>query len=129
MKKYFWALACLAAGLSAASAQAKKHYGGFVGPETQYSPTTVAEVKNLSDDARVMLQGNIISSMGDEDYMFKDSTGTIKVEIDKKKWDGMTVTPQDMVDIRGKVDKHWFGEPEIDVKSISLVSQPMSAAK
>ena len=129
MKKYFWALACVAAGLSVASAQAKKHYGGFVGPEMQYSPTTVAEVKNLSDDARVMLQGNIISSMGDEDYMFKDSTGTIKVEIDKKKWDGMTVTPQDTVDIRGKVDKHWFGEPEIDVKSISLVSQPMSATK
>ena len=54
-EKIFLALACLAAGLSAASAQAKKHYGGFVGPETQYSPTTVAEVKNLSDDARVML--------------------------------------------------------------------------
>ena len=34
MKKYFLALACLAAGLSVASAQAKKHYGGFVGPET-----------------------------------------------------------------------------------------------
>ena len=110
------------AALSAVSVQAKKHYGGFVGPETEYSPTTVAEVKNLSDDARVMLQGNIISSMGDEDYMFQDSTGTIKVEIDKKEWDGLTVTPQDTVDIRGKVDKHWFGDPEIDVKSLSLVT-------
>lgn len=115
--------------VSAVAVQAKKYHGGFIGPEAEYSSVTVAEVKNLSDDARVMLQGNIISRMSDDDYMFKDSTGSIKVEIDKKDWDGLTVTPQDVVDIRGKVDKHWFGEPEIDVKSLSLVAQPMSATK
>ncbi|MDI5434721.1 NirD/YgiW/YdeI family stress tolerance protein, partial [Salmonella enterica subsp. enterica serovar Kentucky] len=40
-------------------------------------------------------------------YVFKDATGTINVDIDHKRWNGLTVTPQDTVEIQGEVDKDW----------------------
>ncbi len=106
---------------SAAMAKKDMMGGGFVGPESNVKVVTVEEAKTMKDDARVVLRGYIENRVGDEDYMFKDSTGSIKVEIDKKKWKGLTVTPEDMVEIRGEVDTHMVKPTEIDVKSISLV--------
>ena len=59
----------------------------FVGP-TELKPTTVAEVKSLPDETSVVLQGYIEKQLGGEDYLFKDGSGDIKVEIDAKKWGG-----------------------------------------
>jgi uncharacterized protein (TIGR00156 family) len=55
--------------------------------------------------------------MGGEDYLFQDSTGTITVEIDDKRWMGQVVGPSDTVEIYGKVDKDW-NKVEVDVKRI-----------
>ena len=49
--------------------------------------------------------------------MFKDATGTVNVDIDHKRWNGVTVTPQDKVELQGKIDKDW-NEFEIDVKQV-----------
>ena len=54
---------------------------------------------------RVMLQGNIEQRIGDETYTFRDATGTLTVDIDRKRWNGQTVTPKDKVQLEGKVDK------------------------
>ncbi|MNL54549.1 hypothetical protein D3C87_1778890 [compost metagenome] len=89
--------------------------GGFSGPSAAL--TTVDKVKSMSDDTWVMLQGNIEQRVGDETYTFRDASGTLTVEIDKKRWNGQTITPKDKVQLEGKVDKDW-SNVEVDVKTI-----------
>lgn len=89
--------------------------GGFFGPSAAL--TTVDKVKSMSDDTWVMLQGNIEQRVGDETYTFRDASGTLTVEIDKKRWNGQTITPKDKVQLEGKVDKDW-SNVEVDVKTI-----------
>ncbi len=94
--------------------------GGFVGPDG--SVTTVANAKSLRDDTWVTLRGNIVERISDDLYTFKDSSGTVNVEIDHKRWNGVTVTPSDLVEIRGEVDKDW-NSVEIDVKRIQKIAK------
>ncbi|WP_392552613.1 NirD/YgiW/YdeI family stress tolerance protein [Orbus wheelerorum] len=89
--------------------------GGFQGPSLSIS--SIEQVKQMSDDQKVVLRGYITQSLGDEDYLFKDDSGTIQVEIDHKSWRGQVITPNDLVEIQGKVDKDWKSI-EIDVKRI-----------
>ena len=89
--------------------------GGFSGPSAAL--TTVDKVKSMSDDTWVMLQGNIEQRVGDDTYTFRDATGTLTVEIDRKRWNGQTITPKDKVQLEGKVDKDW-SNVEVDVKNI-----------
>ena len=78
---------------------------------------TVEQVEDLRDDTFVILEGNIVKSLGDEKYLFKDSTGTIEVEIDDEGWGGQSVGPKDVIKIYGDVDRGIF-ETEIDVDRI-----------
>lgn len=94
--------------------------GGFVGPNG--SNTTVESAKSMRDDAWVTLRGNIVERISDDLYLFKDATGTVNVDIDHKLWNGVTVTPQDLVEIQGEVDKDW-NSVEIDVKQITKVAK------
>ncbi|MFB5745346.1 YgiW/YdeI family stress tolerance OB fold protein [Cedecea sp. P7760] len=90
--------------------------GGFVGPTG--SKTTVKQAKTFSDDTWVTLTGKVEQRIGGDDYIFRDATDSINVDIDHKRWNGQTVTPQDTVEIQGKVDKDW-NSIEIDVKQIN----------
>lgn len=92
--------------------------GGFQGPSG--SVTTVANAKGLRDDTWVTLRGNIVERISDDKYTFKDASGTVNIDIDHKRWNGQTITPQDVVETQGEVDKDW-NSVEIDVKQISKV--------
>lgn len=96
-----------------------KNEGGFKGPGLNVS--TVKEALDMKDETPVLLRGNIEQSLGDEKYLFKDATGSIVVEIDKKRWKGQEVTPQNTVEISGEVDKELFSTAEIDVKTVKIV--------
>ena len=98
----------------------QRQNGGFVGPNG--SSTTVESAKSLRDDTWVTLRGNIVERISDDLYVFKDATGTVNVDIDHKRWNGVTVTPQDVVEIQGEVDKDW-NSVEIDVKQITKVAK------
>ncbi|MBG2711269.1 YgiW/YdeI family stress tolerance OB fold protein [Proteus mirabilis] len=98
--------------------QSSTDQGGFKGPSI--SETSVAKAKDLSDDTWVILTGKITKKIGDELYVFEDSTGGINVDIDNKRWRGQTVTPDNTVRIEGKVDKEWTST-EIDVKQITII--------
>lgn len=112
-------LAAQQGGFSGPSAT-QTQSGGFQGPNG--SSTTVESAKSLRDDTWVTLRGNIVERISDDLYLFKDATGTINVDIDHKRWNGVTVTPQDTVEIQGEVDKDW-NSVEIDVKQVSKVSK------
>lgn len=116
MKKFVTcsALALLVGSFGIAHAQQN---GGFQGPGIV--PTTVAEAKKMSDDTNVVLVGSIIQNLGDEKYSFKDATDSVTVEIDNEDWNGINVTPNDVIEIRGQVDKDMFGF-EIDVDGVAL---------
>ena len=93
--------------------------GGFTGPSGVV--TTVANAKSLRDDTWVTLRGKITERVSDDLYKFQDATGVINVDIDHKRWNGVTVGPQDTVEIQGEVDKDW-NSVEIDVKQIRKIA-------
>lgn len=98
---------------NAPAAQVQK--GGFSGPNGTVA--TVKQAQDMSDDAWVTMRGNIEKRVGDEDYQFRDATGTMTVEIDDKRWEGQTVGPKDRVELQGKLDKD-FNSVELDVKKV-----------
>ncbi|KJF93873.1 YgiW/YdeI family stress tolerance OB fold protein [Photobacterium angustum] len=124
MKKLLVVSAFLLASTSAfaatTAAPAQPAQGGFTGPSVTPVITTVIKAKDAQDDAVVELTGYITSSLGDEEYIFKDGTGEIKVEIDNNDWNGVNATPSTKLKIRGDVDKDW-SERAIDVKNVILV--------
>ncbi|HDF5700753.1 TPA: YgiW/YdeI family stress tolerance OB fold protein [Klebsiella variicola] len=93
--------------------------GGFTGPSG--AVTTVANAKSLRDDTWVTLRGKITERISDDLYKFRDASGVINVDIDHKRWNGVTVGPQDTVEIQGEVDKDW-NSVEIDVKQIRKIA-------
>ncbi|MEX0492261.1 YgiW/YdeI family stress tolerance OB fold protein [Raoultella terrigena] len=101
------------------TSQTTAQKGGFVGPNG--SVTTVENAKSLRDDTWVTLRGKIVERISDDLYKFQDASGTVNVDIDHKRWNGVTVTPKDTVEIQGEVDKDW-NSVEIDVKQISKVA-------
>lgn len=94
--------------------------GGFTGPKTN-GAMTVAQAKQMRDDAKVTLRGVIVKQLGDEKYLFKDSTGEITIEIDDDDWNGITVGANDQIEIYGEIDKDW-NSVQIDVDSVRKVN-------
>ena len=125
MKKLLVVSAFLLASTSAfaatTAAPAQPSQGGFTGPSATPVIKTISQVKDAQDDAAVELTGYITTSLGDDDYMFKDNTGEIKVEIDHKDWNGVNATPTTKLKIRGEVDKDW-SERTIDVNAVALAN-------
>lgn len=78
---------------------------------------TVKEALNAADNSLVIIEGKIAKQVGKKDFIFQDATGEMEIEISHKAWHGQTITPQDTVEIRGKVDKDW-GKTEIEVKQM-----------
>lgn len=98
---------------------------GFKGPTSGAMAESVAKAKTLGDDSPVILTGHITSKLAGkkDDYMFRDDTGEIRVDIDHKYFPaGVQVTPETKVRITGKVDKDLGKDMEIDVKSLEIVN-------
>ncbi|GBU12910.1 hypothetical protein AwEntero_15110 [Enterobacterales bacterium] len=98
-------------------AQVTTPQGGFTGTTAL---STVKGAQSMKDDQWVMLEGFIDQRIDHDKYIFRDSTGTLNVEIDGKRWQGQSVSPKDKIRIEGKVDKDW-NSVEVDVKSVSVI--------
>ncbi|CCP01121.1 Protein ygiW precursor [Erwinia amylovora Ea644] len=92
--------------------------GGFSGPNGTVA--TVKQAQEMNDDAWVTLRGHIEKRVGDENYLFRDATGSITAEIDHKRWDGQTIGPKDQVELFGKLDKD-LNSLELDVKQVRKI--------
>ncbi|WP_298086669.1 NirD/YgiW/YdeI family stress tolerance protein [uncultured Campylobacter sp.] len=109
-----------AGGFTGSSTQNATNQGGFVGKGAM-SASTVKQALALPDDARVVLEGKIVSEFRPEHYQFVDKNGdAIEVEIDHKDWRGVTVDENTPVRIYGEVDKD-FMKTSIDVKTIEII--------
>lgn len=78
---------------------------------------SVMEVVELPDKSPVVMRGRIKQNMGNEMFLFEDSTGTIMLEIEEEDWNGNTVKVDDIVTVYGNVDKGGR-VAEIDVVSV-----------
>ena len=88
--------------------------GGFRGPS---NVSTVAEALSFRDDTPVILRGNILRALGNERYLFSDSTGTITIEIERRVWGSVSVDENDLVEISGEIDRD-RNRIEVEVKRI-----------
>lgn len=83
--------------------------------------TTVSAAQEAGADSWVSLNGNILRQLGEERYLFQDSTGTIIVEIDHEDWRNVPVNPETTVRICGEVDRDWLTK-EIDVERVEVMT-------
>lgn len=65
----------------------------------------ISDVKAMPDDTEVVIQGVIVQNLGDEDYLVKDDSGTVNIEIDEDLVQGNTITPEAEVLITATVDQ------------------------
>lgn len=96
----------------------KQNKGGFVDPTT--TPLSVSQLQKLPDGAFVVLAGYITENLGDNMYHFTDGTGSVNVEIGRKDWRGLYVSPKDKVMLKGRVDKT-STDLYVDVKSVKIL--------
>lgn len=78
---------------------------------------SVKDIPAAKDKAFVMMEGKIVKQVGKDDFLFRDASGEIEIEVSRRAWFGQTVTPNDTVEIRGILDKEWE-KTEIEVKQI-----------
>lgn len=120
MKKLLSIAALLAVSTSALAgfnenAQHNSQAGGYVG---QVNKVTVAQALEAKDKSYVSVEGSIVKRLGDDDYLFQDSTGSIKIEIDEDVWQGQNVAPNEKIRITGEVDNDWNEKSSIDVDKL-----------
>jgi uncharacterized protein (TIGR00156 family) len=82
---------------------------------------TVAEVKQMRDESKVILEGYIVKQLGSEHYTFRDDTGEIEVEIDDDEWRGQIVGPETKIRIDGEVDRD-STSVTVEVERLRIIS-------
>lgn len=91
----------------------------YTGPQEQ-NVITVAQLKDQRDDSWVTLEGKLVKHLGGENYMFRDASGEVEVEVDEDVWRGTEVGPDDLLRIRGEVDHSW-NKTEVEVDRLEKV--------
>lgn len=86
------------------------------------SKTTISQALKMNDDSHVIIQGNIVKRISDDKYTFKDSTGTMTVEIDTEKWSGQSVNMTDKLELTGEIEKK-FNSTILDVDTVKIINK------
>jgi uncharacterized protein (TIGR00156 family) len=66
--------------------------------------TTVKHALTAKDNTPVKLHGQVVKSLGDEKYQFRDNTGSITVDVDDELWQGRPISANTNVTLIGEVD-------------------------
>uniref|UniRef100_UPI00262E20EE YgiW/YdeI family stress tolerance OB fold protein n=1 Tax=uncultured Aggregatibacter sp. TaxID=470564 RepID=UPI00262E20EE len=75
----------------------------------------------MANRAPVTLEGNFVRRIDNDEFIFRDSTGEIKVDVDDHAWKGVNVTPNDRVRIQGSVDKDFSEPTTIEVHQVEKI--------
>lgn len=94
--------------------------GGYTGA-SDTEIVSVLQAKKLGSSVYVKLKGKIVSKIGKEMYLFKDNTGTVKIEIDDDDWKGVKAGPKDTVIIEGELEREQGGVI-VDVDRVELAN-------
>ncbi|MCL2520623.1 MAG: NirD/YgiW/YdeI family stress tolerance protein [Spirochaetaceae bacterium] len=85
------------------------------------SQVTVAQARTMRDESPVTLVGHIVRHIRGDYFLFRDDSGEIRIEIEPRRWGGLNVGPNDLVEITGEVDRNFIFPTYIEVRSIRLV--------
>lgn len=80
----------------------------------------VQQALKLADDSHVQIKGYVVKALGDEKYQFRDSSGSMTVDIDDELWAGQAVSATTLLTIEGEVDVDYkpMKRIEIDVDAV-----------
>lgn len=93
-----------------------EHFGSV---EDYSQQVTVAGAKQLSDDAKVSLEGFITGHLRGDHYLFRDDSGKIGIEIEPDIWDRKQIGPDTEVRIDGELE-HESGFIYIEVHRLEI---------
>ena len=82
---------------------------------------TVAEVSQVRPGTQVILTGNFIQRYRDQYYRFRDATGEMLVEVDRRVWRNRPIGPYTKVQITGDVERSLFRGRHVDVERIIVL--------
>jgi uncharacterized protein (TIGR00156 family) len=91
------------------------------GPEI----TTASAVASAKDDQKVRLKGKIVGKQGGNEYMFRDDSGQVLVEIGSRavKGSNKQLTAGTEVEIQGEVDTRSKGKaPKVEAKQVTVLA-------
>ncbi|WP_411035302.1 YgiW/YdeI family stress tolerance OB fold protein [Shinella sp. BYT-45] len=92
------------------------------GGETAYPAMTVEAIKaDARDDMKATIEGRIIRKLADEEYLFADDTGEIRVEVDDDDFPAQPVSETTRVRLQGEVDTHRVKETDFDVDRMTII--------
>lgn len=86
------------------------------------SVTTIKHVLTVKDNTTVKVRGQVVKSLGDEKYQFRDKTGSITIDVDDELWQGHPISPSTNVTLIGEVDIDYkpLKRVEIDVNQVQF---------
>ena len=90
------------------------------GVNAKISRLSIADAIKLADDSYVSVVGNIEKKISSDKYLFKDTTGSIIVEIDDEKWNDINLSTKDTLELTGEIEKK-FNSVYLDVHSLKKV--------
>lgn len=113
------------AGVLSTAAATGTAYAAYTGPTDEPALNSVQNImEDGVDDQSFILTGNIMKRVAKETYIFQDSTGSIRAEIDDRLFDNVQVNEKTHVELRGEVERDLIGAPEIDVKILRILPEP-----
>lgn len=92
----------------------------FIGPSAQRTIVTVEQLQTARRGQEVSLQGLVVKHLRDRYYLFRDSTGEIRVRIDRHLWRNRRVTSKDQIRLFGRVDRD-FQELYLNVTRLEVL--------
>lgn len=97
--------------------------GGFRGPGASAPVHTAAEVLAAADDAPCVLEGRLVARVRGRKnrYLFEDASGRVIVEIKRKVFGGLTVTPDERVRLEGEVETSDKYPNEMEADTLTLI--------
>ncbi|WP_216665223.1 NirD/YgiW/YdeI family stress tolerance protein [Pseudoruegeria sp. HB172150] len=93
----------------------------FTGPTATGAQMTVQAAQSARISSYVTLEGNIVSHLRSDYYLFRDASGEIQVEIPQRTFGGQEVSPDTPIRIVGEVDRRIGGQRYIWVKSLQVL--------
>ncbi|TDQ59848.1 uncharacterized protein (TIGR00156 family) [Mesocricetibacter intestinalis] len=96
--------------------------GGFIESK---QPAKVADAEKWHDDQLLILEGRIVKQIGKKDYLFKDDSGELNLEINPRAWRGKHISPHDKVRLLVEVEKSW-GKTEVEALKLEMNRLPPS---
>ncbi len=104
-------------------------FGQYKGPGSADKTDRIYSVKEIKDDASMLdrsdilvkVKGYIIMQISKDTYEFKDATGTLQVEIDKKKLPARPFDDKTELIIIGEVDYDLLEPVELEAEQVLIV--------